>query len=63
MTTHPHQLRHNAATELRREFGLEPARIIPWGERRRTFMVSKVEPSPPWRESMPKMTSMALRRS
>jgi integrase len=25
---HPHQLRHNAATELRREFGLEAARII-----------------------------------
>ncbi|MCA9253473.1 MAG: site-specific integrase [Phycisphaerales bacterium] len=25
---HPHQLRHNAATELRREFGIEVARII-----------------------------------
>jgi integrase len=25
---HPHQLRHNAATYLRREFGLEAARII-----------------------------------
>ncbi|HUW34124.1 MAG TPA: site-specific integrase, partial [Planctomycetota bacterium] len=25
---HPHQLRHNAATELRREFGIEAARII-----------------------------------
>jgi len=25
---HPHQLRHSAATELRREFGLESARII-----------------------------------
>jgi integrase len=25
---HPHQLRHNAATELRRDFGLEAARII-----------------------------------
>ncbi|MCE5327854.1 MAG: site-specific integrase [Planctomycetaceae bacterium] len=25
---HPHQLRHNAATELRKEFGLETARII-----------------------------------
>ena len=25
---HPHQLRHNAATELRKEFGLESARII-----------------------------------
>ncbi len=25
---HPHQLRHNAATELRKEFGLEAARII-----------------------------------
>jgi integrase len=25
---HPHQLRHNAATELRREFGIETARII-----------------------------------
>ena len=25
---HPHQLRHNAATFLRREFGLETARII-----------------------------------
>ncbi|MBS3735540.1 MAG: tyrosine-type recombinase/integrase, partial [Phycisphaerae bacterium] len=24
----PHQLRHNAATELRKEFGLETARII-----------------------------------
>jgi len=25
---HPHQLRHNAATYLRKEFGLEAARII-----------------------------------
>ncbi|RPI64315.1 MAG: site-specific integrase [Planctomycetaceae bacterium] len=25
---HPHQLRHNAATELRKEFGLDTARII-----------------------------------
>ena len=25
---HPHQLRHNAATELRKQFGLEAARII-----------------------------------
>lgn len=25
---HPHQLRHNAATDLRREFGIEVARII-----------------------------------
>ncbi len=25
---HPHQLRHSAATELRKEFGLETARII-----------------------------------
>jgi hypothetical protein len=25
---HPHQLRHNAATELRREFGLDTARVI-----------------------------------
>ncbi|MBI1901755.1 MAG: site-specific integrase [Planctomycetia bacterium] len=25
---HPHQLRHNAATSLRREFGIEVARII-----------------------------------
>jgi integrase len=25
---HPHQLRHNAATLLRKEFGLETARII-----------------------------------
>ncbi len=25
---HPHQLRHNSATELRKEFGLEAARII-----------------------------------
>ena len=25
---HPHQLRHNAATELRKEFALEAARII-----------------------------------
>ena len=25
---HPHQLRHNAATELRKEFTLETARII-----------------------------------
>ena len=25
---HPHQLRHNAATNLRKEFGLEAARII-----------------------------------
>lgn len=25
---HPHQLRHNAATELRREFGLDAARVI-----------------------------------
>jgi len=25
---HPHQLRHNAATELRKEFGVEAARII-----------------------------------
>ncbi len=25
---HPHQLRHNAATELRREFGVETARVI-----------------------------------
>ena len=25
---HPHQLRHNAATMLRKEFGLEVARII-----------------------------------
>lgn len=25
---HPHQLRHNAATELRKEFGIEVARII-----------------------------------
>ena len=25
---HPHQLRHNAATELRRQFGLEVARLI-----------------------------------
>ena len=25
---HPHQLRRNAATELRKEFGIEAARII-----------------------------------
>jgi integrase len=25
---HPHQLRHNAATWLRREFGLETARVV-----------------------------------
>ena len=25
---HPHQLRHNAGTELRREFGIEAARLI-----------------------------------
>ncbi len=25
---HPHQLRHNAAAELRKEFGLEAGRII-----------------------------------
>ena len=25
---HPHQLRHNAATELRKEFGIEVARIV-----------------------------------
>ena len=25
---HPHQLRHNAATDLRKEFGIEAARII-----------------------------------
>ena len=25
---HPHQLRHNAATAIRREFGIEAARII-----------------------------------
>lgn len=25
---HPHQLRHNAATNLRKEFGLETARVI-----------------------------------
>jgi integrase len=25
---HPHQLRHNAATRLRREFGIEAARVI-----------------------------------
>ena len=25
---HPHQLRHNAATELRKEFGIEAASII-----------------------------------
>jgi len=25
---HPHQLRHNAATRLRREFGLEVARVV-----------------------------------
>jgi integrase len=25
---HPHQLRHNAATHLRKEFGIEVARII-----------------------------------
>jgi integrase len=25
---HPHQLRHNAATEIRRRFGLEAARVI-----------------------------------
>ncbi len=25
---HPHQLRHNAATEFRKEFGIEAARII-----------------------------------
>ena len=25
---HPHQLRHNAATELRKEFGIEAARVI-----------------------------------
>jgi len=25
---HPHQLRHNAATFLRKEFGIETARII-----------------------------------
>ena len=25
---HPHQLRHNAATRLRREFGLEAAQVI-----------------------------------
>lgn len=25
---HPHQLRHNAATELRKEFGLETARVL-----------------------------------
>jgi integrase len=25
---HPHQLRHNAATELRKEFGIDAARII-----------------------------------
>ncbi len=27
-TWHPHQLRHNAATDLRREFGIEAARVI-----------------------------------
>ena len=25
---HPHQLRHNAATEIRKEFGVEMSRII-----------------------------------
>lgn len=25
---HPHQLRHNAATRLRREYGLEAAQVI-----------------------------------
>ena len=30
----PFQLRHNAATELRKEFGLDAGRIIPWGESR-----------------------------
>ncbi len=25
---HPHQLRHNAATRLRREFGIEAARVV-----------------------------------
>ena len=25
---HPHQLRHNAATRLRKEFGLEAAQVI-----------------------------------
>jgi integrase len=25
---HPHQLRHNAATELRKEFGLEAAQVV-----------------------------------
>jgi integrase len=25
---HPHQLRHNAATRLRREYGIEAARVI-----------------------------------
>jgi site-specific recombinase XerD len=25
---HPHQLRHSAATNLRRDFGLEPAQVI-----------------------------------
>jgi integrase len=28
MTAQAHHLRHNAATELRREFGIEAARII-----------------------------------
>ena len=28
LTWHPHQLRHNAATRLRREFGLEAAQVI-----------------------------------
>jgi integrase len=25
---HPHQLRHNAATRLRKEFGIEAARVV-----------------------------------
>ncbi len=25
---HPHQLRHNAATRLRRQFGIEAARVV-----------------------------------
>ena len=38
MTAQTHRLRHNAATDLRRDSCIQTARIIPWGE--------PVEPSP-----------------
>jgi hypothetical protein len=39
---HPHQLRHNRATELRKEYGLEVARIV-LGQKRATVTQNYAE--------------------